>query len=243
MSITERQKEIVRLIEEQGFLTVEALARLLYISPSSVRRDLTKLQEMHYLKRTHGGAGLMSKEGVLSMDARMTTGIQEKKLIAGKAAVLLRDNQTVMLDSSTTAGYLIPHLAKKKGITVFTNNLNTALAAMRSNIHTICLGGHGGEHSGCVVGGVTLQQAMQTHPDILFFSSYALNREGEITDPTAEENELRKVMIKNAKCKVFLCDSSKMNRTSVYHLAALKEIDYAVFDQEISHYHGACEIL
>ena len=63
-------------------------------------------------------------------------------MIAKKAAAMLSDGQSIMLDSSTTAGFLIPHIAKLRDVTVFTNNMITAVNAVNFSIDTHCLGGH-----------------------------------------------------------------------------------------------------
>lgn len=43
MEISKRQEEILALLNEHGFLTVDALAEMTFISPSSIRRDLARL--------------------------------------------------------------------------------------------------------------------------------------------------------------------------------------------------------
>ncbi len=91
MSITVRQQQIIELLEANRFLRVDQLAAMCYASPSSIRRDLTRLQNLHYVKRTHGGVAIVGAEQVLTLNARMTTAIREKKQIAKKAATLLRD--------------------------------------------------------------------------------------------------------------------------------------------------------
>ncbi len=234
MSISDRQQTILNLLEEHSFLSVEQLSVVLYTSPSSIRRDLTKLQNMNYIKRTHGGATIAANDSLLSLEARMTTNIHAKKLIAKKAAALLKDNQTIMLDNSSTSSFLIPYIAKKSGITLFTSNLNTALSAIKNNIDTFCLGGSALNGSAALVGAYALSNAQCICPDIFFFSSNAVNSQGVITDPTIEETQLRKVLLQNSKSTVFLCDSSKIGATALHRLTTLNDIDYAVFDTDIN---------
>ena len=75
------------------------------------------------------------------------------------------------------------------------------------------------------------------------FSSKSLSDYGVISDPTAEENYLRALMIKNAKIKVFLCDSEKFSDTSIYTLTTLDEIDYAIFDEPYDNLKTSCKII
>lgn len=66
------------------------------------------------------------------------------------------------------------------------------------------------------------------HADIAFFSAQSISANGEIYDCFEEENFIRKAMIKNAKKKVFLCDSTKFDRTSPFYLCSLGDIDYMI---------------
>ena len=70
--------------------------------------------------------------------------------------------------------------------------------------------------------------------DILFFSSQSLSEEGIISDSTEEENYIRKLMMKSARKKIFLCDSGKFNQVSTYKLCTLQDVDAVVFDQTFS---------
>ena len=73
MSITKRQEQILKLLQEHRFLSVEKLSQLTYTSPSSIRRDLTHLQNMYFVKRTHGGASFLDQSDLPpSLDTRMT---------------------------------------------------------------------------------------------------------------------------------------------------------------------------
>ena len=115
MSISKRQEEILELLNEHSFITVERLSEVTYTSPSSIRRDLAKLENLSLIKRTHGGASIFNAANqAVPLNSRMTKNITEKRKIAKKAATLLNDGQAVMLDGSSTAGHLVPYIAKRK---------------------------------------------------------------------------------------------------------------------------------
>ena len=232
MSITKRQEQIMELLGEEGYATVERLAELTYTSPSSIRRDLASLQNLSMLKRTHGGASLLNSAGQpIPLYSRMTRNISEKRKIAKSAAALLSDGMTVMLDGSSTAGFLVPYIAKHKDMIVFTNNMLTAINSINYGITTHCIGGEAVNHSAVNSGPQAYIAADAVTPDILFFSSQSLDREGNISDPIAEENYIRTIMLKRAKRKIFLCDSEKFGTSSLYRLANVEEIDACVFDK------------
>ena len=148
-----------------------------------------------------------------------------------------------MLDSSSTAGYLLPHISKHKNITLFTNNMITAMNAVNYGIPTYCSGGFAHKNSPVLASEDTYKALSGIHPDILFFSSFCIDSVGNITDPTAAETYAREIMLKNSAEKIFLCDSEKFNRRSTYTLTSADDIDACVFDAEYSALKCKCRII
>lgn len=232
MSISSRQQEILNLLNERVFITVNELSSITFSSPSSIRRDLTKLENIGLVKRSHGGVTLPEPvNGVASFYERIHQSIKEKRIIAKKASSLLKNGQSILLDSSSTVSFLLPYIAKLHSVTVFTNNLSTALNAINLGIDTHCIGGHSRDGSGALVGTEACKFLEGINPDILFFASQALSDDGVISDVVEEENYIRQLMLKAAKKKVFLCDSNKFRKQRLHKLADLNDIDVAVFDK------------
>ena len=244
MSTATRQEQILELLQSNGFLTVARLSELTYASASSIRRDLTHLQNMHLIKRTHGGANIINTDNnAAPLNNRMTQNIVAKKKIAKRASTLLHNEMSIILDGSTTAGFLVPYIAKHKNITLYTNNMITAINALNHGISVHCIGGRSVNGSAVLSGEESYKAINNINTDVVFFSSYGLDINGVITDPTAEENYLRSLMIANAKQSVFLCDSEKFNKKSLYTLTSLDEIDIAVFDEPWNELKTTCKII
>ena len=232
MSMTERQEEILKILGDRTYITVNELARITYTSPSSIRRDLAAMQNVGLIKRSHGGVSLPgSVSGVAGFYDRTHRNIKEKRAIAKKAAELLREGQSIMLDGSSTASFMLPYIAKLGSVTLFTNNLETALQAIKLGIDTHCLGGRSLGGSAALVGTETHKALSDIRADIFFFSAQYLDSTGLISDSLDEENYLRQVMLTHANTTVFLCDSEKFGKTSTYKLTQLDDVDYAVFDK------------
>lgn len=242
--MTGRQKNILELLHEHGFLTVERLAELTFTSPSSIRRDLAQLQNLSLLRRTHGGASVLQDfSHSVPLNSRMSKNIAEKRAIARKAATLLQDGQSVMLDGSSTAGFLVPYIAKHKDMILFTNNMLTAISGVNYGIPTHCIGGSSVEGSAVLSGPQAYGAVEALYPDILFFSSQNLSIHGVISDPIQEENHIRTLMLKNARYRVFLCDSEKFGGESLYRLTDLSGIDACVFDREWHDLKVPCRVI
>ncbi len=231
MSITKRQQQVIDLLQEHSYLSVKKLSELTFTSPSSIRRDLTELQNKNLIKRTHGGASVKNEvNGAPTLTNRMERNTVEKRKIAKLASEHICDGQVIMLDGSSTASFLLPYIAKHKDITLFTNNMITAINAINLGISTHCIGGKSVNNTAVLSGEESYDAVSKIHSDILFFSSHSIDSNGVITDPTKEENYLRSLMLKNTNKSVFLCDSHKFYRRSVYTLTSLKDIDVAIFD-------------
>src|SRR5215211_4381836 len=102
----QRQHRIAMLVRESGSVSVAGLEKELGISAATARRDLAVLERRGKVKRTHGGAvppGLTQHED--SFQQRYGEAVEQKKRLARAAATLLEVDETVFIDSSTTAYY------------------------------------------------------------------------------------------------------------------------------------------
>ncbi len=244
MSISQRQQQILDLLQKDLYLTVQHLSQLTYTSPSSIRRDLTALQKQGLVHRTHGGVSLTAPgDRVPALRQRLTKNVDLKRRIAKKAASLLKDGQSILLDGSSTAGFLLPYIAEHRQIELYTNSMETAMRALELGISTHCIGGHCVGESPVLSGEAAYLAISQLYVDILFFSSQCLDSNGIISDATQEENHLRKLMIRHARESVFLCDSGKFGSRALHTLASLSDIHTAVFDRPYKGLYATCMIL
>lgn len=244
MSIADRHEQILNILNERSFITVNELAEITFTSPSSIRRDLTYMQNRGLVKRSYGGVTLPEPiKGVASFYDRTHKNVKEKRLIAKKASTLLKDGQSILLDGSSTAAFMLPYISKLNSATLFTNNMSTALSAIEMGIDTHCLGGRSADGSAVLVGTEACKALADINVDIIFFSSQSIDKSGNLTDSSDVENYLRSLMIKAAKTTVFLCDSDKFNKTSLYKLTTLNSVDYAVFDKNFDGLKAKCILI
>src|SRR5574344_1743449 len=123
MDIKSRRDEILRILGDREYVTVEDFSKVLGVSAVTIRTDLSALEESGFLIRTHGGAMKNSKKGEARLISNtMIENEEEKRALAEKAASLIRPGNTIIIDSGSTTIHLIEHL-KGKNITVVTNNI------------------------------------------------------------------------------------------------------------------------
>lgn len=231
----EREREIINLLKSKdGFITVTELCANLFASESSIRRDLKTLENKGVIKRTYGGAELVTNySNVVSFNKRAHHNIDAKKIIAKKAASLIKDGNVIFLDQSSTALYLAAEIMDKSSLTVVTNNIVILNLLSNSSIKTVSSGGYlSPENRSCLIGTDAQYIFENTYADLVFFSTKSLSDDGIISDCTREEVAVRNAMLKNAAKKVFLCDSDKFGTRSAYKQCTLEDVDIMVSEVE-----------
>ncbi len=235
MPIYDREEQYIRLLSDGSSRTVNELSRILFVSEPTVRRDLTILKKKE-LVTCHRGLVTLS---VKSPDKRIPLFIRDSEHTAAKAAIArkalshIKDGDAIMLDASTTTFHLLPYLADFKNILVITNGVNAALEAANLGIRTICTGGEITLDSHCFVGTDAEHTLNKYNADVAFFSCRGIDDNGLVTDNSIQENSIRRIMIKNARKSVLLCDHSKFGQRHLNTLCNTKDLSAVISDETV----------
>ena len=117
MLTQERYQTILQILSEKNTVTVQELTKLLNTSESTIRRDLTTLDEMGKLNKVFGGAtSIHQLSGVYEADVKSREGIMldEKKAIAIYCAKLINDTDFVYIDAGTTTDILTDYITNNR---------------------------------------------------------------------------------------------------------------------------------
>ena len=234
---SEREREIINFLKDNdGFANIKELCTKLYASESSIRRDLAALEGRRVIRRTYGGAELITNvSGAIDFNRRAHHNVNAKKAIAKKAVTLIKDGDVIFLDQSSSAFYLANEISHNSTLTVVTNNIEIIGLLSSSGIKTISSGGMlSPDNRTCLVGRDAHYIFENIHADLAFFSTKSLSDDGIISDCVREEVLVRAAMLKNASKKVFLCDSEKFDTRSAYKQCTLFDIDYLVSESDFA---------
>src|SRR5690625_374927 len=111
MLTEERHAFILNQLKENKIVKSQTLMNKLQCSESTIRRDLSELENKGLLKRIHGGArSTYQLEEELSVSEKSSKNIQEKQNIAKLAASLVRENDVIYIDAGTTTLAMIDFL-------------------------------------------------------------------------------------------------------------------------------------
>lgn len=233
-----KEKQLLEILRNEEFIKIENLATMLQVSPSTIRRTLSNLQDRGLVQRIRGGATLNDEKNYFpKFSFRSHMNSFEKKKIALAAIKLVKNGDVIFLDGSTSAFFIAEYLSEFKNIKVFTNGIDTLSLLSKYNINAYSTGGHVSEENPSVLIGHYAENMINSvRADISFFSAQSIDKDGEIYDCFEQENVLRLLMIKNSYKSVFLCDSTKFGRTAPFRLCSVNDVNYIVSDCATENY-------
>lgn len=229
----QRRHTIIQLLNQQGEVSVEELARQLDTSEVTIRKDLSNLEKSGLLLRRYGGA--IAMPGELINDQHQHKVSNRKIEIARAAAARIRDHNRIIIDSGSTTAALVPLLADKHGLVVMTNSLT--LAAMLLDLENeptlLMTGGTWDSHSESFQGQVAEQVLRSYDFDQLFVGAAGIDLERG-TSTFNELVSLSRVMAEVSREVVVMAESHKVGRKIPNLELPWSSIDMLVTDGELS---------
>ncbi|MGA2641914.1 MAG: DeoR/GlpR family DNA-binding transcription regulator [Spirochaetia bacterium] len=235
----ERELKIISKLRSEGVVRLPELSTLIGTSENTIRRDLTRLESMGILRRTHGGAILNDFDDQRSSEdtewiARQKKFPLEKERIGRKAAELVHDGDAIVLDAGTTTMQIARNLHAKRNITVVTNAVNIGLEIVRSDSITVLLtGGILRDISKSLVGPLNEEfLSGNMHVDWMFLSAGGVSIDGGITNANTVEIPIKKAMIRASREVVLTVTHDKIGKRSFAPIASLDAISTIITDAD-----------
>jgi DeoR family transcriptional regulator of aga operon len=230
----ERRRLIRALIDTQSQSSVADLARRFKVSEVTIRSDLAALADIGALVRVHGGALPPGEGDELPITVKQTLYHAEKVRIATAAAGLIRDGETVILDSGTTTAEIARQIRglKFRTLNVITNALN--IAVLLANAHHVNLIIPGGvlRRKSWSLSGPSAERALgDLQADRLFLGVDSLDPEVGLMTPYVLEARLNAMMIHIARQTVAVTDSSKLFRRNLSVIAPVEQVHLLITDR------------
>lgn len=233
MLTLERQEEILDILNKNKSATVEELASELYVSGATIRRDLRAMEKQGLIIRSHGGAmpfKSSAEESAFSIREQANT--NAKRTIANLAVRLIKNGDSVFLDSSSTVGLIIPLFNNFNYLSVITTGLrNALLLSQTNNVKIYITGGQIQNHSNSIIGTDTMDYISRIHANMTIISCTGIDLENGVTDSSIEQAKLKQQMRKNSDKVAVLCDSTKFGKTFLCKDFDFNEIDYLITEK------------
>jgi DeoR family transcriptional regulator, glycerol-3-phosphate regulon repressor len=229
--ITPRQSEILDQARQSDRVEVEGLAAHFDVTPQTIRKDLNDLCDRRLLQRVHGGAIYPSGASNYAYDSRRMLAAEEKRLIGIRAAALIPDNSSIMLNIGTTTEQVALALRRHTGIMAITNNINVANILREAvSAEVIIAGGLVRTSDGGIVGEATVDFIKQFKVDYAVIGASAIDADGTVLDYDYREVRVAREILGHARKTILVADNLKFERNAPVRIAHLSDIDILVTD-------------
>lgn len=230
----ERKIEILNELKRNKSINVNIIAESLHVSPSTIRRDLSAMENDGLVTRCHGGAIInedVNKE--FDFNTKKTKDCQFKNAIAKKAASTVNDNDIVLLNSSTITTLMATYILARN-VTVITNSLNIAnIIKEKDNCKLIILGGMYLDHPETIEGPTTVNQIRNMRFNTAYLGANGIDIDSGITSISELEAVSKKVAINQSSYTYFLCENAKFTKVSLFKITDLNSDVNIITDSHI----------
>ena len=237
MYVEERLELILKDLNRYGKLNVKDLSEKFKVTPMTIRRDLSILEEKGLLVKSYGGA--LSKES-LSHDKLYSTRKKEnlpvKKKIAAEALLFIKNGMTILLDAGTTNYELAKFLVESsiKDLVIITNDLKIAcVLAEKQFFQIVVLGGIIENENILTCGSMAVSMLKDFEIDACFVGTQSISDKFEIRTPNIAKVELKRTYIEKSQQRFLLADSTKFKKSKLYKICDLKDFHYIITDKKI----------
>ena len=225
MALNERQRQIFDIIEQREKASVSLLAKKLFVSEMTIRRDLKAMEDEGLIKRYHGGAIMHSDYVQYPIYLRMRVNEKEKRDLAQKALKYIQNGQTIFLSNSSSCAYIISYLKDYKDIKVITNSVQFVLALSKLGISCVLTGGEYSKSERCLIGRDTENFLRSVNTDLAILSCDGISDDGMVTVNNRNKAEIVKIAFKGAKERIFLAHHSKLGAKYTYNICQRDEAE------------------
>ncbi len=230
-----RHNLILTTLREQGSVQVTELAEQLNVSSVTIRKDLTELEKLGKLYRSHGRAiPLNPFTNNRSVNEKEKLRPAEKDLIGQEAAKLITRDDSICIASGTTVHALARCIKPIHRLTAVSASLQVSeILAQDENIDVIQLGGML-RHSSLSVVGQSAEAALSDCSfSKLFVGIDGLDFDFGFSTTDLREADLNRVMMRASQRVIVLADSSKFGRRGFAKIGNIDEIDMIITDDGI----------
>lgn len=225
----DRLQVIADLVRERGSVRGRELADALGVTDETIRRDLSRLEEQGVVRRAHGGAVALRSTDETDTSFRLREHAAEKVAIGKRAAELVRDRSSIVLDSGTTTLCLAKALHAKQDLVVVTTAVTNAIELVGNPRTTVVMTGGVIRPSTFGASGQLAAATLRgLHVDQAFIAIHSVSVEGGLSYPLFEEVDAKRAMIEAATEVILLADHSKFGRQSLVRVAPITAVQRIV---------------
>ena len=227
----ERRRQILLELKLRPHVRISDLASRFNVSTETVRRDFDALSNEGLIARDHGGASAPIQGQYPSLDERESARIEERERIGRRAAELVGEGETVMIDSGSTTIQMARALAYiGTPCTVITNSIPVAMTLGHGTPEVLICPGEYLAAESAVVGTETLEFLARFNVDRCMIGASGFSEEGP-SESVRGFAAVKRMMLHRAAARHLLIDSKKFGRKGLTHVGDLSDLDSVIVDR------------
>lgn len=226
-----RRKNILQLLQKNQSVNVTELSRRYQVTTATIRRDLEYLEEQGSIKRYFGGAQYILPPNVdVQYQTEKGNPTPAKLAIAQKAASMICDGDTVFLNSSSTALYILDYLADIH-TSIITNNARALYCQCPEGVDLLLTGGEVYGNKQSLVGEFAVSSTRKVTASKCFLGASGISSVGGVTSSIVQEVAVNQSMISQCNGpKIVVADSSKIGVRQNFFSYSLDQITHLITD-------------
>ena len=235
MLAEERRIRIRDILSTQRTVTAAELTDLLKVTPATIRRDLSALEQEGILVRSHGGASsrTASTRFQAPYDTLLRSNRAEKQAIARAAEKLVLDGDTIFLEGSTTVYEMARHLCRRSRLTIVTNSPPILFLFQDSpGVTVICTGGELQKEQSYLSGMWTSRALDEIRLDKAVLGITAIDAAYGLSSASHAEADVKKRLIRASRQRIALSDHTKFGRQNFAFVGPVTDLHVLVTDDQ-----------
>ncbi|WP_276905423.1 DeoR/GlpR family DNA-binding transcription regulator [Faecalibaculum rodentium] len=224
----QRLTDLRKILEEQGRVRTRDLAKMLDVTPETLRSDLDLLESQGLIEREHGAARLRVLDKETPLEWRQAENRQEKMQVTIRALQEVKDGDIVFIDAGSTILTALNHLSSRRDLTIVVNSLPAAQSCLDMGFHCLFIGGQMRRSGGHTYGYFAEQMVDNITIDIAILGTTGIEGVDGFSVYRAEEVGIRRHIIRQTRRLVIVMGRHKLNQPGYYRYASFREADLLV---------------
>ena len=227
-----RNNKILEILTKEKKIEVTQLAKELGVSQVTVRKDLDTLESKGIIKREHGIARLCSTDDI---NGRIAYHYEEKRKIAKKAAELIQDGDTIMIESGSCCALLADTLTSThKDLTIITNSAFIAeYIRGKASFQIVLLGGIYQQDAQVLVGPMIQEGVANFFVDYFFIGTDGYDSRVGFSNRDQMRAQAVRDMSKHSEQVIILTESDKFSKRGVVPMNLKDKVKQVITDSQI----------
>lgn len=230
--IQARHNEITKLLRGNGSLSVNDLAARLSVTPATIRRDLSQLEQTGVVTRSFGTASYAVPSNMREIEPTNVEDDKEllRRKIAKAAAEIVEDGDVLFLNSSATASLILEYL-NEKSVTILTNNCRIINRNKAKHVQLLLVGGEVYGKKQSLIGQFALDTISRVVASKAILGVSGISAQGGLTSVILPETQINLQMLNQCKGpRIVVADGSKVGVTENYYSGNLRDVTHLITD-------------